>query len=68
MIKSVDIYYPANFISGFAFFNKDKQVIFKIGSTGSWMKVATVVIADNEVIVGVAARLYIRCKYLYTDF
>jgi hypothetical protein len=69
MIKSVDIYQATNdVIIGFKFFYKDHKLIFRIGCTGSLMKFETVVLADNEVIIGVVAKLWGGYQSSYSDF
>ncbi len=70
--KSVDIYYWHNtYIFGFKFFDSDSRLIFKIGiTTHPKFKVETVLLGDNEVIVGVVARFWGLPVYqsIYTDF
>jgi hypothetical protein len=66
-VKSVFIYYDY-WISGFQFFDKDDRLIFKIGWITPGDKETRVVLADNEVIVGVIAKLFNNCKSLYSDF
>ena len=66
-IKSVDIIYNNNrCIYGFQFFDKENKFIWQIGTTGS--NVETVVLADNEVIIGVVAKLFPGVKSAYSDF
>ncbi len=55
-IKTVDIYYGDG-VRGFRFFDRYFRLIFEIGYIESWLNVKTVVLADNEVIIGVAAKL-----------
>ncbi len=58
IMRSVDIHHFPEHITGFSFFDKDEALLWEIGlATESWMKVETVVISDNEVIVGVVAKL-----------
>ena len=67
MIKTVDIYHNGVCIEGFSFFDRDRLPIFEVGATklySSW----TVVLADNEVIIGVACKLYEGEQSRYTDF
>jgi hypothetical protein len=73
-IRSVTIHFYGN-IYGFSFFDKDRKLLWKIGYTKSLYtvinsgdKVETVLIAENEVIVGVKARLFPGCQSVYTDF
>ncbi len=68
MIRSVDIHYYSNHIYGFSFYDKEGALLWKIGSIQSWMYVGTLLIADNELIVGVAAKLYPGYQSCYTDF
>jgi len=66
-IKSVDIIYQNNrCISGFQFFDRDNMFIWQIGAHGS--RVDTVVLNENEVIVGVLAKLFPGTLSAYTDF
>ncbi len=68
MIRSVRIYY-FNYIMGFRFFDKEGALILKIGITDSWLYKKKVLIAENEVIVGVVAKLHPLCiQFAYTDF
>ncbi len=63
-IRSVDIFHSKCLIVGFQFFDLQLRLIFEIGNTNSGFE--TVVLADNEVIIGVVARL---CEQaIYTDF
>ncbi len=65
-IRSVTIYYHIGCINGFSFYDKDGALLWDIGKTHSGF--GTVLLADNEVIVGVAAKLYEDHKSVYTDF
>ena len=66
-IKSVNIYYTG-FINGFHFFDKDGVLIWQIGATGSdWIK-KTVLLEDDEVIIGVICKLLQGYQGCYTDF
>ena len=59
-IRSVHIYYYyGGGIGGFKFFNKDKSLLWDIGYTpsDSDLDVETVELEDNEVIIGVKAKL-----------
>ena len=59
-IRSVDIYLDGDcyYIVGFQFFDKERQLIFEIGFT-FWpgLSKRTVMLEDNELIIGVVARL-----------
>ena len=55
-IRSVTIHFSDR-ISGFSFFDKDKKLLWKIGYTTSVLEKETVVLEENEVIVGVFAKL-----------
>ena len=58
-IRSVSIHYNSNCIRGFSFFDKEGALLWKIGLIGlSWMTVETVLIGENERIVGVVAKLF----------
>jgi hypothetical protein len=47
-----------NRIRGFSFYDKDGAIFKKIGDTDSRLNVEKVLIADNEVIVGVVAKMH----------
>ena len=47
---------------------KDRKAIWKIGFTHPKYKVETVVIEENEVIVGIVARLSPGEQFVYTNF
>jgi hypothetical protein len=66
-IKKVEIYY-SGFLTGFKFFAKNKELIWTIGNTDSRLFVDTVVLSDNEVIIGVAAKVQPDYQSCYTDF
>ncbi len=67
-IRSV-IIYSCDFIEGFSFFDKDGALLWEIGEIDeSWSKKETVVLEENEVIVGVVAKLWEDCQAAYTDF
>ena len=51
--RKVEIFYNKDFICGFAVYNKDNKV-WKIGDSDKLKEI--VVLADNEVIVGVLAQ------------
>ena len=67
-IRRVTIDHNTVWIYGFSFFDKDGALLWKIGETYSDMKKETVVLAENEVIVGVVAKLFSRWQSLYSDF
>ena len=68
-IRSVNIHHDNRWITGFSFFDKDGALLWEIGYTTARLTVETVILAENEVIVGVVAKL---CPgkniLLYTDF
>ena len=66
-IKTVDVYYGFS-IFGFKFFDNCHTLIFEIGKIASGMGVETVVIEDDEMIVGVVAKIWGEYKSAYTDF
>ncbi len=66
-IRSVTIYYT-HCIRSFFFFDKDGKKLYKIGDTCYDHEKKTVVLAENEVIVGVVAKLYPTSQTVYTDF
>ncbi len=55
-------------IRGFSFFDKDGALLWKIGKTWLGWSKETVELAENEVIVGVAAKLWMKEQSAYTDF
>ncbi len=57
-IRSVNIHYNDHTIRGFSFFDKDGALLWEIGNTYSWPGKETVVLAENEVIIGVKAKLH----------
>ncbi len=65
-IRSVTIHY-FNCIGGFSFFDKDGALLWKIGCTLPGLIKGTVVLAENEVIVGVVAKLYEDWQSVYTN-
>ncbi len=66
-IRSVTIYYQNDRIWNFKFFDKDGALLWKIGSIDDGFYKETVVLAENEVIVGVVAKLFPGYQSLYTD-
>ena len=67
-IRRITIHYGNNYIAGFSFFDKDGALLWKIGATtDSGLEKETVVLAENEVIVGVVAKLEQGCQSVYTD-
>jgi hypothetical protein len=58
MIRSITIHYYRGYIHGISFFDKKGALLCEIGDTWSWLKMETVKLAENEVIVGVVAKLY----------
>jgi hypothetical protein len=68
-IRSVKIGYHSRAITGFEFLDKDGARLWKIGRSEwfYWYNWDTVVLEENEVIVGVVARLS-GCKSKYSDF
>ena len=65
-IRSVNIHYRST-IHGFWFFDKDGALLWKIGWIESWFDHKIVMLEENEVIVGVVAKLYPDCQSKYTD-
>ena len=68
-IRSVHIYYLDGYnIVGFKFYNKHNSLLWEIGfTTRSDLKVETVELEDNEVIIGVKAKLHPECQSAYSD-
>ncbi len=71
-IRSVTIHHEHCYIVGFSFLDKEGALIWKIGDIKPWINVKTVLIGENEVIVGVVAKLFkqrgVQYQTLYTDF
>ncbi len=67
-IRSVAIHPALGYIRGFCFFDKDGALLYRIGLTGSSFSEETVLLAENEVILGVVAKLYKHFQSFYTDF
>ena len=68
-IRSVHIYYHGYGICGFKFYNKHNSLLWEIGDTTfSELIVETVELEDNEVIIGVKAKLRSGYQSLYSDF
>ena len=58
-IKSVDFYNQYGYITGFQFYDEEGKFFWHIGKTCSWsnLEKSTIMLADNELIVGVSAKL-----------
>ena len=68
-IRSVHIYHNGYGVYGFKFFNKHNSLLWEIGfTTDSSLKAENVYLEDNEVIIGVKAKLLPTCQSLYSDF
>ncbi len=68
-IRSVTIHNNNYCIYGFSFFDKDGALLYKIGyTTNDSLAKETVMLAENERIVGVVAKLLPGCLSVYTDF
>ncbi len=66
-IRSVRIHHNS-YIGGFKFFDKEGALLWEIGKIDTGMKVKTVLLAENEVIVGVVAKLLKGWQSLYSHF
>ena len=67
-IRRVSIHYN-NLIGGFSFFDKDGALLWKIGNTANqYLEKETVMLEENEVIVGVVAKLSPYSESRYTSF
>ena len=66
-IRSVDIHHVESIV-GFSFFDKDGALLWKIGDTTPGYEKETVLLEENEVIVGVVAKLHPANQCVYTDF
>ncbi len=65
-IRSVTIHYYDH-IRGFSFFDKEGALLWKIGFTFD-CKEETVLLEENEMIIGVVAKLYQGYQSVYTDW
>jgi hypothetical protein len=65
-IRSVNIYHDVSSIAGFSFFDKDGALLWEIGDTTCSKE--TVLLEENEVIVGVVAKLCLDWQSVYSDF
>ncbi len=66
-IRSVNIHYNV-WITGFCFFDKDGALLREIGNFYRGYGKDTVELAENEVIVGVVAKLWGDYQSAYSDF
>ena len=64
-VKTVDVYYGLT-IFGLKFYDKYHSLIFEIGKIASGMGVETVALADDEMIVGIVAKIW--GDSAYSDF
>ena len=67
-IRRVDIHRGDYYIGGFSFFDKDGALLCKIGKTDWEIGKETVMLEENEVVVGLVAKLFKDNQSLYTDF
>ena len=66
-IRSLDIYYD-DIIRGFQFLDKEGKIVFEIGYTPGHFANNSVMLAENEVIVGVVAYLVPGFQTTYNNF
>ncbi len=66
-IRSVSIHH-GGWIRGFSFFDKKGELLFKIGYITASYKVETVLLEENERIIGVVSKLDYGYQSFYTDF
>ncbi len=67
-IRSVNIHYhDPECIYGFSFYDKEGALLWKIWDT-TYARVKTVLLEENEVIVGVVAKFFEGWQSWYTDF
>jgi len=67
-IRRVIIHFCSYSIGGFSFLDKDGATLFEIGATWLGFNAETVLLEENEVIVGVVAKLWEGWQSVYTDF
>ncbi len=68
MIRTVTINHSIHSITGFSFFDKEGALLWEIGDNYPVLKVKTVLLEENEVIIGVVAKLYPDYQSCYTDW
>ena len=57
-INSVDIFsYQSSYVWGFKVFDKEGNKLYEIGMFDACLNVSTVLLEDNEIIIGVVAKL-----------
>ena len=66
-IRYVGIHHNFGHIFGFSFCDKEETLLWKIGDVNPKFKVDIVVLLENEVIVGVNAKLSPGHQSFYTD-
>ncbi len=67
--RSIAIYHCHDRIEGFIFFDNDKLSLWQIGVTDSeWGSKKTVMLDENEVIIGVVCKLFSDYQSCYTSF
>ncbi len=65
---NVVVIYYLKAIQGFRFLDKENKLIFEIGRIDKDEKVERVVLASEDVIIGVTAKLYPGYQSFYSDF
>ncbi len=67
--RKVEVYcYGTTHLSGFKFFDINNTLLFEVGYTDASRTMTPVLIAADEQIIGVKAKLYTTYQALYTDF
>lgn len=69
-IRFVTVFHWTDCINGFHFLDKDKKLLWKIGNTkvSKDMGTETIEIPENQLIVGVKAKLLPGYQSAFTDF
>ena len=65
--KSVDLYGYRG-LTGFKFYDRNHTLIWKIGDTAEYLDKETVMLNENEVFIGVKAKLEEGWQSSYTNF
>ncbi len=65
--RKVEVYcYGTSYLEGFKFFDINNTLLFEVGITDGTM--TPVLIAADEQIIGVRAKLYLNYQAVYSDF
>ena len=65
-IKRAVIYNDGDYIDGFEFFDKNNNLLLKVGDCSN--KDKEIILEDDERIIGFKAKLYPNWQSIYSDF